>query len=97
MRRVLIVLMLLAAGTAQAQSALIGKRLVSRGDDVARVRSIGVKPDRLDRIEADEHSPAMEIWTYDQGSRAIAVWLVNGKVVQVQEQEAEAATRSSPP
>jgi hypothetical protein len=89
MKIIAIVLIMLAATSAQAQSALIGKRLISRGDDVSRLRSIGIRPVKLDQIDADEHSPAMEVWTYVQGARSIAVWLVNGKVVQVQEQAAE--------
>lgn len=89
MRFVVVILILFAVSTVQAQSALIGKRLVSRGDDVERLRGVGIKPDRLDRIDADEHSPAMEVWTYIHGARSIVVWLVDGKVVQVHEQTVE--------
>jgi hypothetical protein len=88
MKRVLLVFLIAAASSAQAQSILIGKRLISKGDPVSRLRDVGAKPDRVDRIEADEYSPEMEVWTYNQGGRAIVVWLVKGKVVQVQEQEA---------
>lgn len=90
-RRFLILVLLLVCGAAQAQSALFGKRLVSKGDDVARVRDIAGTPDKLDSIPADQYSPAMEIWTYHRKGATIALWIVAGKVVQAQEQVAAQA------
>ena len=75
--------MVLAAGNAHAQSALIGKKLISRGDSIERVRDVGGKPDRLDRIEGDAKTPPIEIWTYQRRNRTITVWVVDDKVVQV--------------
>lgn len=83
-----IAMILFMAGTVHAQSALVGKRLISRGDDAARVRSAGGKPDRLEHIEGDTQSPAMEVWTYERRGGTVSVWLVDGKVVQVQEHQA---------
>jgi hypothetical protein len=87
-RRFLILFLLLVCGEVHAQSALFGKRLVSKGDDTAHVRNIAGAPDKLDTIPADQYSPAMEIWTYRRKDSTIALWIVAGKVVQVQEQVA---------
>ncbi len=78
-----------AAGTVDAQSALLGKRLVAKGDEVGKVREAGGEPDRIDRIAADDTSPAMEIWTYTRKGRVITVWIVSGRVVQVEDRRAE--------
>ena len=86
MKRFILILALLAcSATVNAQSALFGKRLVSRGDDVTRVRDIAGTPDNVDNIPADQYSPAMEIWTYHRRETTIALWIVAGKVVQAQE------------
>ena len=97
MKRLLLILLLLGCCvSASAQSALFGKRLVSKGDDVARVRDIAGSPDKVDSIPADQYSPAMEIWTYHRKGSTIAIWIVAGKVVQAQEQAAADAAGSSP-
>ena len=85
-RRFFILVLLLACGAAHAQSALFGKRLVSKGDDVAHVRDVAGAPDKIDTIPADQYSPAMEIWTYHRKGTTIALWIVAGKVVQAQQQ-----------
>jgi len=85
------VLVLMCWGTAQAQSVLMGKRLVSKGDDTGRVRDIAGAPDKVDTIPADQYSPAMEIWTYHRKGSTIVFWMVGGKVVQVQEEMASNA------
>jgi len=79
-------ILLLAAGSVQAQSALVGKKLISRGDSIERVRDAGGKPDRLDRIEGDAGSPPMEIWTYQGKERTTTLWVINDRVVQVKDQ-----------
>ena len=86
MRSILILVLLGCCATASAQSALFGKRLVSRGDDVTRVRDIAGAPDKLDNIPADQYSPAMEIWTYHRKENTVVLWIVGGKVVQAEEQ-----------
>ena len=90
-RRFFILVLLLACGAAHAQSALFGKRLVSKGDDVAHVRDVAGSPDKIDTIPADQYSPAMEIWTYHRKGSTIVFWMVGGKVVQVQEEMASNA------
>jgi len=85
-RIVLSVLLLGCSVAADAQSALFGKRLVSKGDDVTRVRDIAGAPDKVDTVAADQYSPAMEIWTYRRKANTIVLWIVAGKVVQAQEQ-----------
>ncbi len=79
-------ILVLAAGSVQAQSALVGKKLISRGDPVERVRDAGGNPDRLDRIEGDAGTPPMEIWTYERRDRTITVWVVDDTVVQVEDE-----------
>ena len=87
MKRFILILVLLGCCTTlNAQSALFGKRLVSRGDEVARVRDIAGAPDKLDNIPADQYSPAMEIWTYHRKDTTVVLWIVAGKVVQAEEQ-----------
>ena len=98
MKRLLLILLLVGCcASANAQSALFGKRLVSKGDDVARVRDVAGAPDKIDTIPADQYSPAMEIWTYRRKGSTIALWIVAGKVVQAQEQASSGAGGSATP
>lgn len=78
----------LIAGCANAQSALVGKRLIARGDPVERVRDAGGAPDRVDRIDGADDAPPMEIWTYRRRDRTITLWVVDERVVQVSDQAA---------
>ena len=94
-RRFFILILLLISGTIHAQSVMFGKRLVSKGDDVARVRDIAGTPDKIDNIPADQYSPAMEIWTYRRKGNTVALWIVGGKVVQAQEQATSSGGSSS--
>ena len=96
-RSLLILLLLVCCASASAQSALFGKRLVSKGDDIARVRDVAGTPDKIDSIPADQYSPAMEIWTYRRKGSTIALWIVAGKVVQAQEQASSGAGGSATP
>jgi len=82
--------LLLVGSTASAQSVLIGKRLISKGDGVARVLDIAGTADKVDKIPADEYSPPMEIWTYNRKGQQVVLWIVDAKVVQAQEQPAAA-------
>ena len=94
-RLLIVVLLLICSNSAVAQSVMFGKRLVSKGDDVARVRDIAGAPDKVDAIPADQYSPAMEIWTYRRKGSSIALWIVGGKVVQAQEQAGASVENSS--
>lgn len=89
MKNLWILLLLLVCEAAGAQSALLGKRLIAVGQDVASVREAGGEPERLDKIPGDENQPAMEIWTYQRKGRQITVWLVGDKVVQIEDKRAE--------
>jgi cytochrome b subunit of formate dehydrogenase len=88
--------LLTVCASVNAQSVLFGKRMVSKGDDVARVRDIAGSPSKVDTIPADQYSPAMEIWTYRRKGTTVALWIVAGKVVQAQEQAASEEASSSP-
>lgn len=97
MKRLIMILALLGCcASAQAQSALFGKRLVSKGDDVAHVRDVAGIPDKIDTIPADQYSPAMEIWTYRRKNGTVALWIVAGKVVQAQEQASSGSGSAGP-
>jgi hypothetical protein len=87
--------LLLIGSTASAQSVLIGKRLISKGDDVARVLDIAGPADKVDKIPADEFSPPMEIWTYNRKGEKVVLWIVGAKVVQAQEQPAAVVPNGS--
>ena len=71
--------LLLTDSTTYAQSVLVGKRLISKGDDIAHVRDIAGPADRVDKIPADEFSPAMEIWTYNHNGQQVVLWIVGRK------------------
>ena len=73
------------AGSVQAQSVFIGKRLIGRGDSIERVREAGGEPKRIDRIEADGDAPPMQIWTYERRGRQVTVWIVEGRVASIGE------------
>jgi hypothetical protein len=79
----------LAAGTCSAQSVMFGKRLVSQGDNVDRVRQVAGPPDKVDKIPGDTNSPPMEIWTYRRKENVIVLFVVDEKVVHTQEKPAE--------
>lgn len=89
MKTFLILALLLLPAFASAQSAVVGKRLVSVGDEAAKVRDAGGNPDQLDKIPGDASQPPMEIWTYQRKGRTVTLWLVNDKIVQVQDKRAE--------
>ena len=76
-------ILVLAASSVQAQSALVGKKLISRGDSIDRVRDAGGKPDRLDRIDGDGETPPMQIWTDQRRDRTVTLWVVEDRIVQV--------------
>ena len=80
--------LVLLAGSANAQSALVGKKLIARGDPIGRVRDAGGVPDRLDRIEGGDHAPPIEIWTYARRDRTITLWVVDETVVQIEDKAA---------
>jgi hypothetical protein len=84
-RWILFIAGVLAASPAMAQSALVGKRLIAKGDDVERVRDAGGEPDRIDRIEADAGEPPMQIWSYARRGRTVTLWIVGERVVKVVE------------
>lgn len=88
-----VLFLLCAATTASAQSVLIGKRLVAKGEHSSVARGAGGAPDRIDRIEGDDSSQAMEIWTYARRDREITLWIVNDRIVQAQERETPTAAR----
>ena len=73
-----------SAGT-HAQSVMFGKRLIGKGDQASQVRDAAGMPDKIDRIDGDDSTPAMEIWTYTRDQREVTVWIVSGKVVKVAE------------
>ena len=76
----------LAFGTgAQAQSVMFGKRLIDKSDQASQVRDAAGAPGKVDRIDGDDSTPAMEIWTYTRDQREVTVWIVSGKVVKVAE------------
>ena len=81
----LIAVGLFAMGQVMAQSALVGKRLIGKGDDVARVRAAGGEPDRIDRIEVDAGAPSMQIWSYTRRGRTVTLWIVGERVAKVEE------------
>jgi hypothetical protein len=86
MKRIVFLLLAALPAGAAAQSVLLGKHLVDKGTAAAQVREFAGEPVQLDRIDADEFSPAMEIWTYRFDDKVISLWLVGGTVVKAAEQ-----------
>lgn len=89
MYRALFAVLICLSLNAHAESVLLGKKLIDKGDSVDRVLSAGGKPERKDVIPADEYSPEIEVWTYRQRNTELRVWLVNSKVVQTQVLDSE--------
>lgn len=94
MKRLLLLILLAAAGVAHADSVLLGKTLIGKGASSAQAREAGGEPAQLDRIDGDESSPAMEIWTYRLDSRSVTLWLVADKVVKASEERKSALAGS---
>lgn len=91
----LLILLLLATATAATASdnVLLGRRLIGKGDSAAAARDAGGDPQQLDRIDGDDSSPAMEIWTYRSDDKTVTLWLVADKVVKtLEERRTVAAT-----
>ncbi len=86
MWRVMLGIVLLFCVEAHAQSVMVGRRLVGKGDAAATLRDATGEPDRLDRIEGDATTPAMEIWTYRRDDRETTAWIVAGKIVKVSQE-----------
>lgn len=89
MKNLWILGLLLICAEANAQSALLGKRLVAVGEEATKVREAGGEPERVDKIPGDENQPPMEIWTYVRKGRLVTIWIVNDKVVQLEDKRAE--------
>jgi hypothetical protein len=77
------------AASAQTSSALLGRKLISVGEDTDKARDAGGDPDKLDKIPGDATTPPMEIWTYQRKGREITLWIVNDKIVQVDDKKME--------
>lgn len=88
-----VLFLLCAATSVSAQSVLIGKRLVAKGENSAAARGAGGAPDRIDHIEGDDSSPPMEIWTYARKEREVTLWIVNDRIVQAEEREKPATAQ----
>ena len=82
MKRVALILLVVFSNFAHAQSVLLGKKLIGEGDDVARARDAAGEAGKMGRIDGDDSSPAMEIWTYRRDDRVITLWVVGGKIVK---------------
>ena len=91
-----VVLALVLGAQAQAQSVMFGKRLIGKGDQASVVRDVAGTPDQLDRIDGDDSTPAMEIWTFRRDGREVTLWVVSGKIVKAQEKAATAPTGGGP-
>jgi hypothetical protein len=89
MKRAVLIVLVVFSHFAQAQSVLLGKKLIGKGDDVARARDAAGEPSKMDRIDGDDSSPAMEIWTYRRDDRVITLWVVGGKIVKATEETAK--------
>jgi len=97
MKRLLLLALLTAAGTATADSVLLGKNLIGKGASSASAREAGGEPAQLDRIEGDDSSPPMEIWTYRQEGRNVTLWIVADTVVKAAEERRAAASTVQAP
>ena len=65
-------------------SVLFGRSLLKRGDSAEQAREVAGAPRRVERIDEDGGKP-MEIWTYERGGREVTLWIVDGRVVQIDE------------
>lgn len=65
----IVFLAFLVVTSANAEGVLLGKSLVGKDSTRAQVHDAGGEPDQIDRIDGDESSPAMEIWTYRRGEK----------------------------
>ena len=81
-RLALCLLLATVPATAAAEGVLLGRDLVGKGDAAERIRAAAGEPAQLDRVDGDEFSPAMEIWTYRFDGKVVSLWLVDGKVVK---------------
>ncbi|HVH33861.1 MAG TPA: hypothetical protein VM847_07110 [Tahibacter sp.] len=86
MKRFALLLMSLLPLAASAQNVLLGRSLVGKGDSATAIRAAAGEPSRLDHIDGDDTSPAMEIWTYRFADKVVSLWIVDGKVVQTGEE-----------
>ncbi len=97
MKYAIFVALFFLAANAGAGGVMFGKHLVSKGDAIGSVRDAAGTPNKVDKIDADDSSPAMEIWTYNRPESIVTIWIVDHKVVQVQEQQAaDSAAKTSP-
>jgi|SRR6516164_1007873 hypothetical protein len=86
--QVLAITLLACSGLCSAQSVLVGKKLISDGDNIGKVREAVGSPDKVDKIPGDASSPPMEIWTYKRKESVITIFVVDSKVVHSQEKPA---------
>ena len=80
-----IVLALVLALPAWAQSVTFGSRLVVVGDSVAKVYEVAGKPDRVVQLENRYGGAVAERFEYFRGGKTIAITVKGSKVVEVYE------------
>ena len=85
------------AANADAGSVMFGRPLVSESDAIGSVRDAAGTPNKTNKMNTDDSSPAMEIWTYNRPESMVTIWIVDRNVVQLQEQQAvDNAAKISP-
>lgn len=87
MRKIAIFLaLMLAAGTAFADTYAFGNRVVSSGDSIGRLVEIAGKPDLVTPLENQYGAREGENWTYFRDGKTI-VFAINtsGKILRIAE------------
>lgn len=85
MKRIVIALIvtLLAAGSAIADTARFGTQVISTGDSEGRLRQVAGKPDRETPIESRHGGLEGYRLEYFQRGKSIQVEVVNGRVASI--------------
>lgn len=86
MRYVLgVILAMVMAGSALAQSVTFGSKLIVIGDSVAKVFEVAGKPDRVVQLENRYGAAMGERFEYYRGGKTITITISGSRVVDVSE------------
>ncbi len=80
-----ILLALVLAVPAWAQSVTFGSRLVVVGDSVAKVFDVAGKPDRIVQLQNRYGAAMGERFEYYRGGKTISITIARSKVIDVSE------------
>ncbi|MGH8026632.1 MAG: DUF2845 domain-containing protein [Pseudoxanthomonas sp.] len=85
MRTSLLLVLLLAAAPAMADTYAFGMKVVVSGDGPGKVTQVAGKPDRVVELENNRGAVYGERWEYYIDGKTVSITFIDGKVTRITE------------